>query len=80
MNCTTRRSEHPKAPDSLRAFHSQPATKGPVTNYGEGGELQYGRGVGYNKGRGGAGEVLHLQRGVRKSFSHSDGGAKKVLR
>ena len=45
--------------------------KGLVTNYGEGG-LQ--------NGRGGAREVLPLQKGGGgKSFSHSEGGSQKVL-
>ena len=53
----------------------KPLCKGLVTNYGEGGGLQNGRGGGhlkfypYEKGGGGGG----------KSFSHSKGGAQKVL-
>ena len=44
-----------------------------VTNYGEGGR-------GLQNGRGGAREVLPLQkRGGGKSFSHSEGGAQKVM-
>ena len=49
-----------------------PTTKGLVTNYGEGGGLQ--------NGRGGAREVLPLRKGRGgKSFCHSEGGAQKVL-
>ena len=44
--------------------------KGLVTNYGEGGGLQ--------NGRGGGTEVLPLRKGGgRKSFSHAEGGAQK---
>ena len=51
----------------------QVQSKGLVTNYGEGGGLQ--------NGRGGAREVLPLRKGGGgKSFSHAEGGgAQKVL-
>ena len=45
--------------------------KGLVTNYGEGG-LQNGRGGGHVK-------FYPYEKGGRKSFSHSEGGAQKVL-
>ena len=49
--------------------------KGLVTNYGEGGGLQHGRG-------GGANEVLPLRKGGGgQKFSHAEGGgAQQVLR
>ena len=45
--------------------------KGVVTNYGEGG--------GYKTGGGGTGSFTPTKRGGGKSFSHSEGGAQKVL-
>ena len=55
-----------------RAYRTR-HNKGLVTNYGEGGGLQNGRG-------GGASEVLPLRKGGGgKSFSHAEGGAQKVL-
>ena len=45
-------------------------SKGLVTNYGEGGGLQ--------NGKGGAREVF-AKRGHGKSFSHAEGGAQNVL-
>ena len=61
---------------SLYTLYNNPipttdGTKGLVTNYGEG--------RGYKTG-GGAREVLPLRKGGgRKSFSHAEGGAQKVL-
>ena len=54
-------------------YETQTGLKGLVTNYGEGGG-------GYKTG-GGAHEVLPLRKGGGggKSFSHSEGGAQKVL-
>ena len=55
--------------------NSEYLDKGVVANYGEGGATKRER------GGGGAREVLPLRKGGGggKSFSHSEGGAQKVL-
>ena len=75
MNCTTRRSEHPKASDThCKRFTHNLLLRGRSLITGREGSYNTGGGGGYNTGGGGAREVYPYKGGSEKVLAMLKGG------